>query len=127
MAVTPTEFKARYTEFASTSDARCQVYLDDAAGEMNEGRWGDLYDRGQAALAAHLLSVADQNAASGGSGAALGGQVASRTVGSVSVSFSNGVVSGGSAENFFLSTSYGAEYWRLSLKVGMGIEAVYDE
>ena len=123
MAVTPTTFKARYTEFASTSDARVQVYIDDAELEMNESQWGDLYDRGLSALTAHLLSIADKNAASGGAGTSLTGGVSSRSVGSVSVSFGTSS-SSGSAEDFYLSTSYGADYWRLAKMVGLGIVAV---
>lgn len=123
MAVTPTTFKARYTEFASESDARIQVYIDDAELELNEGQWGDFYDRGLSALTAHLLAIANRNAASTGSGISLGGSLTSRSVGSVSVSFGSSA-STGSAEDFYLSTAYGAEYWRLCKIVGMGIIAV---
>jgi len=123
VTVTPATFKARYPEFDSESDARIQIFINDAMLEVSESRWGDLYDRGLSALAAHLLVIANKNTAAAGSGSALSGKVASRTVGSVSVSFNN-AASNGSTEDFYLSTSYGAEYWRLALSVGMGIVAV---
>ncbi|NIV93798.1 DUF4054 domain-containing protein [candidate division KSB1 bacterium] len=123
MAVTPTTFKDRYPEFSSESDSRIQIFIDDAELELEESRWGDLYDRGLSALTAHLLAIANKNAAGSGSGTALAGKLASRTVGSVSVSFNSGQ-STGSTEDFYLSTSYGAEYWRLAKMVGMGIVAV---
>ena len=123
MAVTPTSFKAEYTEFASESDARVQIYLDHAALEMSAGVWGNLYDRGLSALAAHLLAIANRNAASSGTGVATGGALTSRSVGSVSVSFGISA-SSGSTEDFYRSTAYGAEYWRLAKQVGMGIVAV---
>jgi len=123
MAVTPTTFKARYTEFASETDARVQVYITDAELEMDEGRWGDLYDRGLSALTAHLLAIANRNAASSGTGISLGGALTSRTVGSVSVSFGSAPTSG-STEAYLLSTAYGAEYLRLVQIVGTGIVVV---
>jgi hypothetical protein len=125
MAVTPTTFKARYTEFASTSDARVQVYIDDAELEMNEAQWGDLYDRGLSALTAHLLSIADKNAASGGAGTSLPGALVGRSVGSVSIQFATSA-SGGTSSDFYLSTAYGTDYWRLAQMVGLGIVVVDD-
>lgn len=123
MAVTPTTFKARYTEFSSESDARVQVYIDDAELELSEDVWGDFYDRGLSALTAHLLAIANRNAASSGTGVSLGGSLTGRSVGSVSVSF-GASASSGSSEDYYLSTAYGAEYWRLAKIVGMGIIAV---
>lgn len=126
MAVTPTTFKARYTEFASTSDARVQVYIDDAELEMNEAQWGDLYDRGLSALTAHLLSIADKNAASGGAGTSLPGKVLGRSVGSVSTQFVGSTITKSTTVDYFLSTSYGTDYWRLAQMVGLGIVVVDD-
>ena len=123
MTVTPTTIKARYTEFSSIGDATVQVYLDDATLELNESQWGDLYDRGLSALTAHLLAIANRNAASSGMGVSIGGALTSRAVGSVSVSFST-ASSTSSVEDFYLSTVYGADYWRLCKVVGLGMVAV---
>ena len=127
MTVTPTTFKNKYTEFSSVTDARVLIFIDDAALEMNEGQWGDLYDRGHAALTAHMLSIAEREALASGSGTAAVGSVSGRTVGSVSVTFATPQISGGSVESYYLSTSYGAEYWRLVQLVGLGILAVTEE
>lgn len=124
MAVTPTTFKVRYPEFSSVDDSRIQLFIDDATLEMSEEKWGDLYDRGLSALAAHLLAIATQNAASGGTGASIGGEIASRAVGSVSVSFTTSN-SMDSSLKFYMSTAYGAEYWRLVLLVGVGWVAIW--
>lgn len=124
MAVTPTTFKARYTEFSSETDARVQVYIDDAELEMNEGQWGTLYDRGLSALTAHLLAIANRNAvATTGTGTSVGGTVQKKSVGSVAVSFASIPILS-SVESFYMSTSYGAEYWRLMKHVGMEVVVV---
>lgn len=123
MTVTPADFKLRYPEFDPVDDARVQIFLDDAALEMCESAWGDLYDRGQAALAAHMLAIANQTEASGGTGGGASGPVASRSIGDVSVSF--GLSSSSSkSEDWYTSTPYGSDYWRLVKIVGMGAVVV---
>jgi hypothetical protein len=126
MTVTPATFKARYTEFSTLSDARIQIFLDDAALEMDSGRWGDLYDRGQAALAAHLLALAERGAAGSTTGISGQGPLTSRSVGDVSVGFGFGSSGGGnsSTEASYMSTVYGQDYWRLVQIVGFGAVVV---
>jgi hypothetical protein len=123
MAVTPTTIKTRYPEFASVADARIQVFIDDAELEMDEGRWGDLYDRGLSALTAHLLAIANRNAASAGTGISIGGALTARTIGSLSASFGSSP-SNGSTEDYLRSTAYGADYLRLVQIVGTDIVVV---
>ena len=122
MTVTPAEFKARYTEFASVADPRVQIFLDDAALEMSEATWGDLYDRGQGALAAHYLSIAEKNAAGGGGSTA---PISSKKVGDVSITYAvtpSGTVGDSTAS--FMDTSYGQDYLGLLELVGQGAIAV---
>jgi hypothetical protein len=122
--MTPTEFKDRYPEFTSIDDSRIQLFLDDAALELDSSLWGNWYDRGLAALAAHFLSLSIKAGSAGGSAGSVG-PVASRSVGDVSVSF--GMYSGGAAgtsDDFYKSTVYGQDYLRLMKLVGIGIVAV---
>ena len=66
MALTPADFKIRFPEFVLVDDARIQFWLDDAVFEVGEGAWGTMYEKGVMLLAAHLLTI-DQNNQSGGS------------------------------------------------------------
>jgi hypothetical protein len=52
--VTPAEFKAEYTEFASLDDATVQFKLDEAYLRAGAA-WGDLQDTAAKLLTAHLL------------------------------------------------------------------------
>ncbi len=122
MALTPTDFKIRYEEFIDVSDSKIQFMLDDAALEVSESAWGTLYEKGTMSLAAHLLSIDQSNSDdeddSGGEG-----NLASKSIGDVSYSFSK-ATSESTSDDWYLSTSYGAEYLRLKKRIGMGIAAV---
>lgn len=125
MSVTPTTFKARYTEFSTLSDATVQIYLSDAELELDEGRWGTLYDRGLAALAAHFLALAQQSAAAGTGGGGAVGPVTSKSIGDVSVSYGwSNSGSGSATSDYYNSTTYGQDYWRLVQIVGYDAVAV---
>jgi hypothetical protein len=120
MAVTPADFKERFPEFDSVSDTRVQLFLDDAALELDEGRWGDLYDKGLSYLTAHLLYIGEQSSAGQGEG---GGPLSTKAVGDVSLSFGSYLTTDNKAA-VFNATSYGQEYYRLMMMVGMGAVAV---
>lgn len=123
--MTPTEFKARYPEFTAIADLRVQVFLDDAALELDLIRWGARYDKGLAALAAHYLAVALKTEAAAGAGPTVA-PLSSRSVGDVSIGFATGASgSGGKSEEFYNSTAYGQAYWSLMLLVGMGVVVVH--
>jgi hypothetical protein len=120
MAVTPADFKERFPEFDSVSDTRVQLFLDDAALELDEGRWGDLYDKGLSYLTAHLLYIGEQSSAGAGEGS---GPLTSKSVGDVSLSFGANLAADTDAASFN-ATSYGQEYYRLMMMVGMGAVAI---
>jgi hypothetical protein len=122
MAITPADFKARFPEFGSVPDSRVQFWLDDAVLEVGESAWGELYEKGVFLLAAHLLSLDQINQDEDGSGGVTG-NVNSRSVGDVSVSFAK-ATSDSSSDDWYLQTSYGSEYLRLKKRVGMGIVAI---
>lgn len=100
---TPTDFKLRFTEFASTADARVQLFLDDAALTVDATAWGARYDLGLCYLAAHLLTIA----ARGGAGAA--GALTQVKVGDLSRNYAQTTGISGP----YATTSYGVEFLRL--------------
>ena len=59
MAVTPAEFKVRFSEFSEVADADISPKLADASAFLDEGAWGttDLYERAVYYYAAHLLAI----------------------------------------------------------------------
>jgi hypothetical protein len=122
MALTPADFKIRFPEFVSVDDSRIQFWLDDAQLEVGEPAWGTLYEKGVMLLSAHLLSVDQSNSDEDESGGATG-NVTSRSVGDVSVSFAK-ATSDSSSDDWYLQTNYGSEYLRLKKRVGMGIVAI---
>lgn len=115
MAATPVSFKVRFVEFADTPDARVQIFLDDAALDMNEAFWGSKYDLGQVYLAAHLLII-NQKTSVGKSGSS--SPITGRTVDGSSVTYSDPISAGG--DPFMNSTSYGQNYSTLKKHLGSG-------
>ena len=125
MTVSPAAFKSRYAEFSAVSDATVQIYLDDAGLELDEGRWGSLYDRGIYALAAHFISLAQRAALGGSTGAGASGPLASKSIGDVSLSYAWTSGAGQTRnQDYYLATIYGQDYLRLVSVVGYGMVAV---
>jgi hypothetical protein len=122
MAITPADFKIRFEEFESVPDSKIQFWLNDALLEVGESAWSELYEKGVFLLAAHLLSLDLSNQDEDESGGATG-NVTSRSVGDVSVSFAK-ATSDSSSDDWYLQTSYGTEYLRLKKRMGMGIVAI---
>ena len=70
--ITIGEFRVRYPEFSDEdfySDARLNLFISDAVTIMaDENRWLDFYNIAQAALVAHLLTIADNTEGGGDAG-----------------------------------------------------------
>jgi hypothetical protein len=98
---TVTDFKTRFTEFASESDTRVQLYLDDAELFVSESAWEARYDLGVLYLAAHLL---ENDNAQGGASA---GPVNKRKVGEVEESYA---VQATDSDSELMSTQYGRRF-----------------
>jgi hypothetical protein len=122
LAITPTEFKVRFPEFASEADATIQVHIDRAELRLHLGTWGDLYDEGLYYLTAHYLSKALETAAGGGTGAGASGALTSKKIGDVALTFGSHSSSSG-LESYYLSTPYGQEFWSMAMIVSqtMGV------
>lgn len=114
MATTVEEFRIRFPEFADETeypDVRIQMFLDDAAEcymGLDEGRWCGKYDKAQAYLAAHLLTVGT-NTEAGDSGNKLG-PISNKTAGGVSVTRAVTSKDRSDADDFYASTSYGQQF-----------------
>lgn len=119
--ITPTQFKARFPEFDSIDDSRIETFITDAALMLSACRWGDLYDKGIALLAAHYLalSILQESASS----AISAFPVSSKKVGDVQINYAV-TAPADSTEGFYSKTPYGQEYWALVRLVGIGAVAV---
>ena len=105
--VTPADIKLRFPEFTLIDDARIQLFIDDAILCVNSKCHNA--DITIAYLTAHYLSLAT-NTDSGNANSV--GQVASESVGDVSVSY--GISSSTNDGNdYFKSTQYGQRYLTL--------------
>ena len=115
--ITTALFKTRFPEFTSISDARVQLFIDDAVVILNETNWSEKYDLGLYYLTAHYLVLGEKSSA-GNSGS--NGQIASKAVDGTSVSYNNPTLNG-SDDSYFSSTSYGQRY--LELRKSLGVPA----
>lgn len=137
MAVTPESIRVRFPEYAKVSDARIQMYIDDAALDMGACPSDQAKrDKMQSYLVAHLMRRAGITAGSdgenpGGGGDLGEGRVSKRKVGDVEItldygstedtSVSGGVGGNGNLGKYYSSTKYGEEYWRLMRKYCGGV------
>ncbi len=114
MAVTPTQFKDEFPEFATLTDPDVQLFIDQAERRTARTNWGVKADDGVKYLTAHLLTMRARATGTtpGGGGAGVRGPMASETVGSLSRSFSN--VTAAPWTNAWLeSTAWGSAYAEL--------------
>lgn len=114
MACTVTDFRTRFPEFADDveySDARIQLFLDDAANfhmGTNENRWCNKYNYAQCYLAAHLLTLG--TATESGDSSVKSGPITSKSAGGVSVSRSVVAKDRSDQDDFYMGTSYGQQF-----------------
>jgi hypothetical protein len=119
MPATPQLVKDLAPELIPEGDPRIQQFINFAALQVDEVRWGDIADLGTGYLAAHMLTAA--SATGGGVGAA--GPVTSEAVGAVSRSYANMIASGTYADSLG-ATRYGREFARLRGLLSLSIEVL---
>lgn len=119
MSVTYTDIQALAPgEFASTPTSYINDAILEASLLLDEGSWGDYYDRALTLATAHILATSLQ-----GSGGGQAGAIASMTAGQVSVSY--GGAGGGSLWGLdWGSTGYGVRLKALMRKVFGGPRVV---
>src|SRR5215831_17482671 len=106
----PTTFRAMVPAFAdvgSYPDATIQLWLDLAP--VDPCLWGQWYQLGQGLWAAHELAKFGPAGASAGNPTGLGGPIASKSVGPVSVSYDTGIGAEEGAGQYNL-TMYGRQF-----------------
>lgn len=122
MSVDVATFRIRFPEFASASeypDARIQLFIDDTICYMgsDENRWCGLYDKAQAYLAAHLMTIG--TATEAGDSSASAGPIISKSAGGVSVT--RATVAQDNGSQFYSSTSYGQTFLSLRDRCFVGV------
>lgn len=114
------EFIAFFPEFSDAGKyppARVNAYLQLAASRMNECFWGDSYGFGQALWAAHYLATAGM--AGGGGSGVVTGEVSSKKVGDVQVTYATSSDRAADA-GWWNSTIYGRQWWDINSLFGVG-------
>lgn len=122
--ITPTDLKTRYPEFTNVSTPVIQAAIDDADEEINADVWGARAEKGESALAAHLLIIRGALNDPGATGMQLSGPINSMRVGDVSLTGALASI-GGNAVNrgvdlSLMSTKYGLEYLRMLDTLAVG-------
>lgn len=123
---TVSDFKTRFPQFATVPDATVQAILDEAIPQVGD-TWLER-DRtpGVLHLTAHLMASQGIGVAAPGGGSAVTGAVKRRKVGDVEVEFAGTPGSAGATglAAYYMSTTYGAEFYRLMRKNFSGIAVV---
>lgn len=114
------DFLKIFPEFSEFPKARVEFYLDEADNQISENRFGKSTEFGKALFTAHYLASLDNGqrtsaggeASKGNISSGAHGAVASKTVGSVSVSYDTASTSFADA-GYWNSTPYGKQFYDL--------------
>lgn len=121
---TPTEneFRVAFPEFGDKQvypSGSVQFWLADAIANVNADAWGASTAKGVYLYLAHQLLMKGRRAAKGQAPSQVSGPIASKAVGSVSVSYDTASTAETGA-GWWNSTQYGKEFFRLSRIYGSG-------
>lgn len=103
-------------ELSPVSDTDIEAFIEDARLEFNRERWGRLYDRAVALLAAHLASLANVEFAAGA------GPITSESAGSVSRGYAG--MTGAASAGLWGTTRFGVELERLLRLLGPAVRVI---
>ena len=128
-SITPDDLRARFPEFSDPveyPDELIQGFIDDTECLMAPGPWGCAFQRAQACLVAHYLTLYKWTASSDPLSSIGKGVIAeSESEGDVSVTRragSNGQLQGGGpADDLYMTTLYGRMYVQLRDTVLVGV------
>jgi len=110
MDMTPTDFKAKFPEFVNVPDVQIQMCIDESVLVVDLEACPDLSELIQGSYVAHCITKSSSNPGGISDGA---GAVASKSVGSVSVSYSIATGSKSISDDWYRSTVYGHNFLRL--------------
>jgi hypothetical protein len=126
MAVTVASFRSTFPEFSDVSlypDDSITFWMSVAVQMVNANRWKSMTDTGVMLLGAHYLVFAakDQMAAeAGGVPGEATGNVSSKSVDKVSVSYDSSAITASDAKGDLALSSYGIRFARLAKMFGAG-------
>lgn len=123
MACTYEDFLLRYPEFTMVPVKRIQIFLDDAACDVDGSKFDDCAaSRIMCSLAAHYAALGNQSA-NGNAGSV--GQIVQKTVDKVSATYATPDANLSKGSNgYYMSTIYGQEYLSLLRRYCPGILTV---
>jgi hypothetical protein len=118
--MTPAELQAAFPEFVDVDVKIIQRHITAADPYLDVTVWGDRYTDGLGHFVGHRMEMERRRIAGG---AASAGDAIEKRVGAVTVRRSEEMAKA-QAENPYLETLHGREFWRLAGEVGMGAIAV---
>jgi len=120
MSAASDKLRRKYRAFSDSgdfSDTLLEECITDAKDELDQDSWGDLYERGAIALAAHIIELG-QRAASAGAGGASAGGIGSLKTGDEQINYlATGAAVAGEGDVSLRTTPYGLEFLRLQRQV----------
>lgn len=109
-------FHALFPEFATIDDSVIQIYLDDAADELDQGAWGRCYAKAVLNYAAHQLALSQARQASASESESGGvvipqtGVLASGSEEGISFAFAQSSSPKSATQEWLSQTPYGQAY-----------------
>lgn len=128
MAITPSQFRTDFPEFASTTyypDSVINLWATVAPSLLDANQWGDLFNIGQELFIAHMITLDGMSIAESQRGGLVGyakGAVASESGDKVSVSYQGSAMLPDAGH--WNMTTFGQRYWQLMQLVGTGVVGV---
>ena len=113
MAVSVETFLTRYPEFKGVDKARIKTVLADAAPQISAKQWGNLYEQGVCALAAHFLALSGADDVDGQGSGQPALSVSGMSADGLSISYGSGNAGLSGEFGTYDSTSYGQRYLEL--------------
>jgi len=107
------KFLIRHPEFSKVDNNRISLALNDAAKEMSVRIWGDLYEKGLCALAAHLLYISGALTKLGTNNGKPIQVATSKSAGALSIGYTSPESGFSSNHKGLALNEYGREYSRL--------------
>lgn len=106
-------FLAKFPEFSNVALARIDLALDEASLQVTEKIWGRFYEVGVLHLAAHILAMHGALSTEATNSPQPLREIGSKTVGSLSVSYTSGKTGFESESGSYYLTKYGQRFLEL--------------
>ena len=111
--MTAADFLNKFPEFQAVDETRIKVGLDEASLQVTEKIWGRFYEVGVLHLAAHILAMHGALSTEATTSPQPLREIGSKTVGSLSVSYTSGKTGFESESGSYYLTKYGQRFLEL--------------